>query len=397
MSNLLCIELLLKIQVVAIMTCICNNTENVLQVINTNYVTLDTNAIECNNILLKEILTVMIKIMQRENSLFAKLYEETFYGGSYFDDLKVGKPDEFDLDLMLVLPKACEMHKTKTCGCIEVVPSNKPGFFWFKVAEGYFSDFDTFIKDGYVQTNLVLSWLQSLITKTLNTMTNVHFNFPTPKFNSQSGPAITLQLIGQFGVMNIDLVPAFKFGSEYWPTVAYRANPSRRKMDFFIVPKRARGIDKGERYWRASFQSQERELINGKQRLKPALRLLKKLRNSLGHDQIFSYSLKTIVLWEVNSVDWNRSLSFVFLDLLEKYRDSLRAKKIPYYWNKSGNLLDGIHSDTLVNHCNEITRKINKFKKNQDSNPLEIAKVILRENSEEYKLFMLRCSRPSGT
>lgn len=384
------IQLLLKVIVVARMS--FNNTENVLQVINTDYVTLNSTVIANNNRILKETLTVMIKIMQDKDPLFAKLYEETFYGGSYFDDLKVGKPDEFDLDLLLVLPKACEIHKTKTCPCIVVQPSNKPGFFWFKVAKGYFSAFDKFIKDGYVQTNLVLNWLQSLVTRTLNAMNNVDFNITTPKFNSQSGPALTLQLFGDFGVMDVDLVPAFKFGSKYWPEVAYRANPSSKKMDFFIVPKMARGIDKGERYWRASFQSQERELINGKQRLKPALRLLKKLRNSLGHDQICSYALKTIVLWEVDSFDWNRSLSSVFLDLLEKYRDSLQAKKIQYYWNKNGNLLDGIRSDTLANHCNEITRKINKFKKNQDTNPLEIAKIILRENSEEYEQFMRRCS-----
>lgn len=379
-----------KVRVVAIMS--CNNTENVLQVINSNFVTLKSTTIAYNNEILKKTLTVMIDIMKKKDSLFEKLYEETFYGGSYFDDLKVGEPDEFDLDLMLVLPKSCEFHKTKTCECIEVIPSNKPGFFWFKVAKGYFSAFDKFIKDGYVQTNKVLEWLQSLVTKTLNSMDEVD-DFTIPKFNSQSGPALTLRLFGKFGVMDIDLVPAFKFGSKYWPQVAYRANPSSEKMDFFIVPKMAKGIDKGERYWRASFQSQERELINGKQRLKPALRLLKKLRNSLGHYLISSYALKTIVLWDVDSFDWNSSLSSVFLKLLEKYRDCLQAKKILYYWNRSGNLLDGIPADTLTNHCNEITRKINNFKRNCDTNPKEIAKIILRENSEEYKLFIRLCSR----
>lgn len=40
----------------------------------------------------------------RKNKLFNSLYRKEFYGGSYYDDLKVSKPNEYDLDLLLVLP-----------------------------------------------------------------------------------------------------------------------------------------------------------------------------------------------------------------------------------------------------------------------------------------------------
>lgn len=363
-------------------------TEYVLQVINQKFVTLKTPEVAYNNELLKSALGLIINIMRTEDFLFNTLYKEIYYGGSYFDDLKVGKPDEFDLDLLLDLPKICQTHKSKTCECIEIVPSNKPGFFWFKIQKDYFEPFNRFIRDGYVQTDLVLSWLQSLLTKALNKLPSLDYSYTTPSYNSQSGPALTLRLYGDFGGVDVDLVPAFKLGAAQWPKMRYRANTSTKKTNFFIVPKKARGVDKAERYWRASFQDQERELINQKHRLKPALRLLKKLRTNLGHCSISSYALKTIVLWEINSFDWNKSLSYVFLNLLEKYRDCLNNKSIPYYWNSGGNLLDGIHADTLTNHCNEITRKINRFKINCETNSTEIAKIILKEHSEEYNLFL---------
>lgn len=37
--------------------------------------------------------------------LFKKMYKKLYFGGSYYDNLKVGKPEEYDLDLVLSLPK----------------------------------------------------------------------------------------------------------------------------------------------------------------------------------------------------------------------------------------------------------------------------------------------------
>lgn len=33
------------------------------------------------------------------------MFNMIYYGGSYYDGLKVGQPEEYDLDLLLVLPK----------------------------------------------------------------------------------------------------------------------------------------------------------------------------------------------------------------------------------------------------------------------------------------------------
>lgn len=52
------------------------------------------------------------------------MYQRVFYGGSFYDELRVGTPDEFDLDLLLALPKLLYP---------EIVPSNKPGHVMLKI------------------------------------------------------------------------------------------------------------------------------------------------------------------------------------------------------------------------------------------------------------------------
>ena len=56
--------------------------------------------------------------------MFKQLFERVFYGGSYYDDLRVGKPDEFDLDLLLRFPKNVKY---------EASISNLPGYLYLKV------------------------------------------------------------------------------------------------------------------------------------------------------------------------------------------------------------------------------------------------------------------------
>lgn len=64
--------------------------------------------------------------MAKSDVLFKSMYERRFYGGSYYEGLKVAKPEEFDLDLVLNLPVIIEP-------CVEI--SNKHGFVHVKILE----------------------------------------------------------------------------------------------------------------------------------------------------------------------------------------------------------------------------------------------------------------------
>lgn len=61
----------------------------------------------------------MIKKLKETDSLFEALYETKFYGGSFYDGLKISKPNEYDLDLLLRLPRDIKPI---------LIPSSEPGF-----------------------------------------------------------------------------------------------------------------------------------------------------------------------------------------------------------------------------------------------------------------------------
>lgn len=43
--------------------------------------------------------------MKKYSVLFKELYKQIYYGGSYYDGLKISRPEEYDCDLLLELPK----------------------------------------------------------------------------------------------------------------------------------------------------------------------------------------------------------------------------------------------------------------------------------------------------
>lgn len=92
--------------------------EKDLQEINKKCVSLDDREIERTNKILHEILKKIIAEMSKDK-FFKVLYMEFFFGGSYYDGIKVGQPEEFDLDLLFKLP-------VSTMPVLSM--SNKPGF-----------------------------------------------------------------------------------------------------------------------------------------------------------------------------------------------------------------------------------------------------------------------------
>lgn len=78
--------------------------EPTLQLINKHFVSLNNGEKSQNNVLLHSILAQITQKMCETNPFFKKLYSTVFYGGSFFDGIRVGRPEEFDLDLLLHLP-----------------------------------------------------------------------------------------------------------------------------------------------------------------------------------------------------------------------------------------------------------------------------------------------------
>nr|XP_023014924.1 cyclic GMP-AMP synthase-like isoform X1 [Leptinotarsa decemlineata] len=370
--------------------------ENVLNSINKKCISLSDDDRKRNNKILKELLDLIIPKMKENDSLFKEMYKRVFYGGSYYDGLRVGQPDEFDLDLLMTLPKLVEPVLSI---------SNLPGFVHLK-----FNDFMTFHKQTdmvvrykglvnlidnksyYLDTENVRRWMESVVTRALNTFnknTDGRYILKTSEgpFYAKickGGPAFTMKVEGNISnkkiVLDIDLVPCFILGKDTWPSKPFRQNSVETKPEYFIVPKPLKDVANSSRYWRLSFQEQEREIMEGKRALKPTIKLLKRLRDIQNHKCIASYYIKTVSLWQTDKRDrefWNNSLSVVFMNILKDYHECLNKKNIPYYWNKNNNLIGKVKQDTLINVANKIKLIIDDIEKHPND-PFVIAKYLLK-------------------
>ncbi|XP_023015548.2 cyclic GMP-AMP synthase-like receptor [Leptinotarsa decemlineata] len=381
--------------------------ENILNKINQKYISLPKDQKKINGKILETIMETMTKKLKEKDDLFRHVYEKILCGGSYYDGIKVGKPEEYDLDSVLNLPLLAEP---------DVEISDRPGFVYIRINEyakllkspdgKKFEKLNTLMDGQYLSTPKVLSWMESIIGLALNDIEKDELgNYFEVEIEqnklvkiyvslSKSHPAFTLKLRNKDYniIFDIDLVPCFQFNGKKWPKGDYRPNPKPSRDKFLVVPKKPYESSPSEdvsKYWRLSFQEQERDLIKGYEynKMKPTIKLLKFIRDKYNH-KIASYFIKTVFLWEIHERDnvafWAQPLSYVFMKMLEKYANMLEKKSIPYYWNKNFNLIGHLKSSTVTVVANFIKRLVNDVNKNLDD-PFRIAKYML--SSEDVEIF----------
>ena len=207
-----------------------NNTAYaVLQEINEKYIKLKGEAIsECNQII-KFVKNVMIEQMCQVDPLFNAIFQRVYHTGSFYDGLKVGEPEEYDLNLVLEpkLPKGTfEIVHDSTC---------HPGFMLFRRLDDpkkiipkehhlydVIEDFKKLLtfhgKKYYIDPKLLRSWIQGILDKTLrlvemeNRLRQYELSIVSKK---TSGPAMTLHFkTNNARQIDVDLVPVFSFNTE---------------------------------------------------------------------------------------------------------------------------------------------------------------------------------------
>jgi hypothetical protein len=349
-----------------------NVLENVLQKVNQKYIAAPDDEIKRNNRLL-EVVDRIIQMMRSKNTLFDNLFQSKFYGGSYYDNLKVGNPSEYDLDCLLSLPKAAEptIEVSDVPGYVHVT-LNMAALYKKKDEAPKYLGLESLLDGNRLCTKKIKSWMEGLMSSVLtkNSKMKVTVDDTTcvlePKVR-KSGPALTIKLQGCYKDkdfdIDIDLVPCFTFFDEHWPKKGYRENKTQ-KNTFFVVPKTP--SDDQTDCWRLSFQEQERQLISNYAVMKPTIRLIKKIRDRHDHTKIASYFIKTIFLWELENLDptlWSKSLSFVFVVMLKKYMEYVEKGNIPYYWNAENNLIEKLSSATTSGIANKLKNIVDHIEK----------------------------------
>ncbi|CAH1108570.1 unnamed protein product [Psylliodes chrysocephalus] len=404
--------------------------ENVLNAINKDFIQLSKTEVIRNNAILRELLSLLTGKMQKVDNLFKEMFSTVFYGGSFYDGLRVGTPDEFDLDLLLTLPKLVEpeLILCNIPGYLQLKLNNYPALQKDKSMANRYKDLRKLLedeKDYYLDNQKVRQWMERVVTLALNDFQKENGKYVLDvsmgRFLAKihkAGPAFTLKVTGQVKgekiSLDIDLVPCFLFGKDKWPKSQFRPNPvaskvkpkyvtycesqppkryypkkrsniyyykKLKKTDFFIVPKPVKDAPgRSNRYWRLSFQQQERIIIDNKNYLKPTIKFLKKMRDVSDHTCIASYYIKTLVLWETEKMCdafWSSSISYVFMTILKKYYECLRDKRIPYYWYKTNNLIQGVNDITMQNMQNRIKYIINDIESHLQDDPSVVIKYLL--------------------
>lgn len=269
---------------------------------------------------------------------------------------------------------------------------------------------------NYITPDKFRTWGESVVDKSLNTLPK-HNNLPMVSGkeghyvvlkNSKSGPAFTLRVnkLNTNIIFDIDIVFCLEFKN--WPSNFPNYGVSVNEWQ--AVPKTPKlQLGEGYKNWRYSFPKYEKDLISGTYHLRSVIKLvfmfhikilhdlnisfisiflqIKKLRDTNNMSYLYSYSIKSIFLWELknkNGLKWNDSVGYLFVMMLKKLKEYIDSGKIPFYWDKNSNLLDSL-SPNQLNDCkitlNRLLRDIEKCVEN----PNDLTKILL--TSEEQQSF----------
>ncbi|XP_067008753.2 cyclic GMP-AMP synthase-like receptor isoform X2 [Anabrus simplex] len=316
------------------------------------------------NMYLKEVIEDnMIPAMMEADLLFKCLYKRILHSGSYYENLKISKPNEFDLNVELEIPSnEIEILSTRNHGFVHVkvnqFDQNKLRVLSQSAAEGteqsssfYAHQLEDTLnhwlnEHRILQRNKVVSWMQGVVDSALNKLEIENIEIqrknrkkrsgpgpglgPRPRMSvphpgsrykitrSISGPAITLKVKYQISAREIrrffiDLVPVFVFGKEHWPDPPVR-QPVKipEKATWCVVPI----APNSETLWRMSFYDQEKRMMTDSRAMKHTIKLLKLLRDRHSWACLSSYYIKTVFLWEKEVQDeqfWNKNVGYLFV------------------------------------------------------------------------------------
>ncbi|XP_064481232.1 cyclic GMP-AMP synthase-like receptor isoform X1 [Ornithodoros turicata] len=318
--------------------------------------------------ILDTLLVQLCDDLRAKDALFKMLYNRCVYSGSFYEDLKIKSPNEFDINIVFVLPKKglqCELK------CLE----HDRAFLGCCVDEEQWSKFncrgtsiDTLFSElegkHWLDMTKVRRWFQSLLART-NDFVNIE-GIVQVKY-SESGPAKTLRILTTSGRIDVDLVPVFEHSSRGWYNVL---GTDRRVLEFMkkkyinidevamcLVPKEHKTLN-CPLYWRVHFPYIERQLMAGNGCLKPTIRLLKLLRDNLQWSLISSYALKTLVIlraMEESDEYWDKKRhGIVFYETIERLRQALLGPGIPYIYCSKVDLLQSCKPVTRVNYAGHL-------------------------------------------
>lgn len=276
-----------------------------------------------------------INEISRYDPMFRDAFDGLSVGGSYFDDIRIKLPDEFDMHVKIRL----------NCDLEPITAPDHPGFIFLRASNGRSNCVRRFDNEGFFVNRLsVQTWFRDNISHVMPDLQSIRCDqgrVYSLKYTAHGyGVAHTLVATERRNSrrkISFDFVPVFEFSADEWPRGL--AKPPNAGLNWFAVPSKYRGEPEEEQdprsfilcapYW-------ERLVLEKKQNLKDSLRLMKGLRNTNEMPGLVSYFLKSVYLNNVksNNVNWNQapgrilirvSYSIIFVLSIKKLYLSLDA------------------------------------------------------------------------
>ncbi|XP_059482448.1 cyclic GMP-AMP synthase-like receptor 1 isoform X2 [Neocloeon triangulifer] len=312
----------------------------------------------------------LIKIMKEKCEIFKKHYRDLAFVGSFYEGLKITDADEFDLNIVMKLPfgahtpyEVCQVPKAPGHMSIKWDPK------YLKKIEKSCSEnirptFKWVDAQGYLLTNKILQYMESLVAKSVAEYNSELYEEDQISI-TKNGPALTLW--HQSEDISVDLVPAFDFPARDCPPPPFK-DPSmychpRKNMRWFIVPKplKQHGL---EIAWRLSFSEHEREILYDLGWVKPAIKIMKRIRDIMDWRTPDSYSLKTVALWllDYGYLTPDDKLDFAFEKMARGLMYYLDKKKLPLFWDPRFNKFEDMNPADCKNKFNFLDKYLRSEK-----------------------------------
>ncbi|XP_075058727.1 cyclic GMP-AMP synthase-like isoform X2 [Mixophyes fleayi] len=309
-------------------------------------------------------------------------YVKRMHTGSYYEKLKISKPNEFDIMLEISISGRRVIELTNVTGAFYTLAykQRKPS-----AMAGYLD------RDGNISAVQILFQFRKLVSDIIRQSgMEVYLQKKDPL-----SPAVTLLIGKKPDVISVDLVPALKL-DQSWPAsdgmniddwLGTKVKQAYKRDAFYMVPKKANlGKKNNIDTWRISFSNIEKAIMtnhgSGKtccedkgemccrkqclKLMKHLLELLKKNGNKRKMDGFCSYHAKTALLHicaqTPKDEDWKlEDLDLCFDRYIKYFQTCLKEYSLPNFFLPSHNLFSPEFIDKAS--CNYLYEQIEKEKK----------------------------------
>merc|ERR1711915_20183 len=314
--------------------------------------------------------------MKKTSPEFDDLYRETYWGGSFFDGLKVGSTEQ-EFDLNIVFKWKGTYGEIKAVGA----DSKKKNFAFIEVKKSPLTNSEekiTFEKDEnkFLSPVKMFNLLKKAVDRVLTKMSlTLDYQGHEYRITRQEFAPVTLKVVGNGMSFEVDLVPSIKYNFDvlqgnnllikHVSDLCDEFGVSTETRNFMAISLHSADKEKFE----LDFHDVERKILFDRGCVKKVIKLLKYLRDLKGGPmlKLWSHLLKTsvihLVMKKPKSYWNNENLVTCFIDSLRNLLQLLTERSVTDVFFPEVNLMDRIKNPQVIK---DIVGQLDRILKRYD-------------------------------